>query len=186
MTSNQFSKITPPLKKIILTGGLAAGKTTMARKLHEITQIPTYPLDSVFWEKEGGLKQDIFMEKVQKILDKDQWIMDGSFPNSVTFVPRLEAADIIIYFNLPKYHMLWRLIKRLFKYGNTRRPDITGDKTEASAFWHCTKYMLGFNAQPSLEKVLEYTSIKNVIIIRNHADEKKLIKTFRDLAPESS
>ncbi len=66
------------MKRVLILGPGASGKSTLAARLAEITGLPVIELDKIFW-KPGllPLPRDQWVELQQKLVDEDQWIIDG-------------------------------------------------------------------------------------------------------------
>ena len=107
------------MKKLAVFGNTGGGKSTLSKKLAEITELPLYVLDKIQY-KVGGekVKDQDYQQIHQQILESDEWIIDG-FGCIATLWPRLEAADTLIYVDLPlAIHFMWvskRLITGWYK-----------------------------------------------------------------------
>ena len=106
-------------KKIVIFGRPGGGKSTFALKLHRLTKIPIYHLDRHFFEanwKERDYRQ--FLNDQRWMVDSSSWIIDGNSLRSLEM--RYRRADLVLYFNLPRFICYWRIFKRLYK----KDPDI--------------------------------------------------------------
>jgi adenylate kinase family enzyme len=66
------------MKRVVVLGRGASGKSTLARLLGEITGLPVIELDKVFWRP--GLvstPRDQWVVVQEKLVEKNGWIMDG-------------------------------------------------------------------------------------------------------------
>ncbi len=102
--------------------GISAGvgKSTFARRLGEQLEIEVFHLDAYHW-KPGWVEapREEFADAQRKIVGNESWIIEGNY--SSTFDIRFEAADTIIYLELPLYLCLFRVLNRwLTNLGNTR------------------------------------------------------------------
>lgn len=166
-------------KKISIIGCPASGKTTMSNYLGKLLGIPVYHLDKIFWKEKGGIKQDVFIKHQDDILQKDEWIIDGHFWKSKTFDIRLNASDIIIFFDFPKRIIYYRLLKRVIKnYGKERSDMPEGQKTFFD--WNLIKYIWSYSSDDIIKKVLEHRENKQIFILRRIRDEKELIEKMTD------
>jgi adenylate kinase family enzyme len=166
-------------KKISIIGCPASGKTTMSNYLGKLLGIPVYHLDKIFWKEKGGIKQDVFIKHQDDILQKDEWIIDGHFWKSKTFDIRLNASDIIIFFDFPKRIIFWRLLKRILNNYGRERPDMPrGTKTFFD--WNLIKYIWGYSSDDVITKVMEYGEGKQIFILKGVGDEKELIRKMTD------
>ncbi|NJN56405.1 MAG: adenylate kinase [Leptolyngbyaceae cyanobacterium SL_5_9] len=101
------------MKKVAVFGNAGGGKSTLSRKLSEITGLPLYILDKVKYQP-GGIEvsQEDYKRIHQEILLSDQWIIDG-FGCMETLWPRLDQADTLIYVDLSISVHFWWVTKRL-------------------------------------------------------------------------
>ena len=66
------------MKRVLIVGPGASGKSTLAARLGEITGLPVIELDKVFW-RPGLLPtpRDQWVELQQRLIENKQWIIDG-------------------------------------------------------------------------------------------------------------
>ena len=106
------------MKRVAVFGNAGGGKSTLARRVAELTGVPLYVVDMMQF-RAGGAKvpHDEFLQAHADLLRRDEWIIDG-FGNVATAWERFAAADTLIYVDLPLLtHYRWvtkRLIKGLF------------------------------------------------------------------------
>jgi len=100
------------MKKVAVFGNAGGGKSRISRQIANITGLPLHVLDKVQY-KPGGIpiSPDEFKQAHQKILESDQWIIDG-FGNLEVLWQRLNIADTLIYIDLPIYLHFWWVTKR--------------------------------------------------------------------------
>lgn len=86
--------------KIIIIGSPGSGKSTFARKLRDITDIPLHYLDMI-WHKPDrtNISQEEFDTQLNDILQKDRWIIDGNYQR--TLESRLEKCDTVFLMDFP-------------------------------------------------------------------------------------
>jgi adenylate kinase family enzyme len=101
------------MKRVVILGRGASGKSTLARRLGEITGLPVIDLDKVFWQ--AGLlatPRDKWMALQEKLVTEDGWIMDGDLGPYDAVEVRLRAADTIIFLDFSLIRCAWRAIRR--------------------------------------------------------------------------
>lgn len=106
------------MKKIAVIGKPANGKSTLSKELALATGIKLYPLDSVLYKQNGEeVNRKSYEEFHESIISYDEWIIEGFGPmNSLdSFNRRLEAADTLIYIDLPYFVTYWLVTKRFLK-----------------------------------------------------------------------
>lgn len=83
------------MKKVIIIGCSGAGKSTFARKLRDITNLPLFYLDMI-WHKpdKTHISREAFDEKLQEIIQQEEWIMDGNYGRTL----ELEWKRVTQYF----------------------------------------------------------------------------------------
>lgn len=103
------------MKKVAVFGKPGSGKSTLCKALASATGMPLYQLDSIEYNKDGErVGRPVFDEAHERILSSESWIIDGLGPLNA-FNQRLEAADTLIYVDLPYRASYWFVIKRLLK-----------------------------------------------------------------------
>ena len=66
------------MKKVAIFGNTGGGKSTLARRLAELTRLPLYPLDLIQYRPGGGeVPRQDYLRAHADLLDKDEWIIDG-------------------------------------------------------------------------------------------------------------
>lgn len=101
-------------KRIMIFGRSGSGKSTFALALHRSLHLPLYHLDKYFFE-ENWQERDYqeFLRIQQAIVDGDLWIIDGNCTKSLAM--RYNKADLVLYFNYPRWLCYFRVCKRLCK-----------------------------------------------------------------------
>jgi len=66
------------MKRVAVFGNTGGGKSTLARRLADITRLPLYPLDLIQF-KPGGAKvpHEEYLTAHAELLRRDEWIIDG-------------------------------------------------------------------------------------------------------------
>jgi len=103
------------MRRVAVFGKPGGGKSTLGKRLSAVTGIKLCSLDLIEYKKNG--ERVLFEEYSNKHADwigSDSWIIDGLGPLE-SFWLRLEAADTLIYVDLPYYVHYWWVTKRLLK-----------------------------------------------------------------------
>ena len=111
------------MDRIAIIGSPGAGKSTLARKLGRKLKIQVVHLDRNFWLP--GWKQkprSVRIGILQDCVRKRQWIIEGTYLDLSE--PRLDAADAIIFLDIPFFICLYRIIKRHFQCQGRHRHDL--------------------------------------------------------------
>lgn len=108
------------MERVVIIGCGGAGKSTLARQLGQMLQIPVVHLDKLFW-RPGWVQvsKEEFDRLHRQELAKERWIMDGNFDR--TMEERLARCDTVIYLDFSRAACLWGVAKRIFTtYGKVR------------------------------------------------------------------
>jgi adenylate kinase family enzyme len=106
------------MKKVAVFGNAGGGKSTLARRLAELTRLPLHPVDTIKFRAGGGeVPHEKHLEAHAEILSRDERIIDG-FGCVASAWTRFSAADTLIYIDLPLFtHYKWvtkRFMRGLF------------------------------------------------------------------------
>lgn len=101
------------MQKVAVFGNAGGGKSTLSRKLSEMTGLPLHVLDKIKYQP-GGVEvpSEDYQCIHQQILKTDRWIIDG-FGSIETLWPRFDEADSLVFIDLPLYVHSWWVTKRM-------------------------------------------------------------------------
>ena len=97
----------------MIFGRPGSGKSTFALALHKAVGIPLHHLDKHFYEANWVERNyQEFMQIQQSIVEQNKWIIDGN--NTKSLELRYSHANLVLYFNYPRWLCYLRTFKRLF------------------------------------------------------------------------
>jgi adenylate kinase family enzyme len=141
------------MKRVVILGRGASGKSTLAARLGEITGLSVIELDRVFWQP--GLvatPRDQWVVVQQKLVAEEGWIMDGDLGRNDVVEVRLRAADTIILLDFSFIRCAWRTIRR---------------SHERADFW---RWLLAYRWQSRpilIEAIAKHSANANLHVFRN-------------------
>ena len=98
------------MKKIIVIGTSASGKTTLATRLASQFKLKLIDLDEYFWLENWTTKsKEDFHQSIRDAIASECWVVSGNY-NSTSHLTWHEA-DTIIWLNYPDRLIYWRFIK---------------------------------------------------------------------------
>jgi len=111
------------MERILILGSSGSGKSTFARVLGPILELPVIHLDRHYW-KPGwvGTPEAEWQQIVHHLTQRERWIIDGNYRTTLDM--RLQVADTVIFLDLPPWLCAMRAMKRRFQYRNGQRPDM--------------------------------------------------------------
>lgn len=170
-------------RKIAVIGATGSGKSVLARTLGQITGIPVYHLDSLYWKPAWAPSLAAEWEALQRqLVQRDAWIMDGMYTQSLSI--RLASCDTIIFLDFPRWLTTYRVIKRgLFYHGKTR-PDLAPGCPEHLT-WQYIAFAWTFskNKRPHvLSQILKFPE-KNLIALTSPQDAQALLSRVKEGLP---
>ena len=169
-------------QKIAIVGCAGSGKSTLARKLARIYDLPLFHLDCLFWKPGWNARSKHDFLYIQKVLiQKEQWIIDGNYRSTMHY--RINAADLIIYLDFPRYLCLFRALKRAIVNRNRNRPDLTHGCYERldRDFFAFLKWIWHYptRSRPNTYKMLQsIQSQKQILIFRTPLSLKNYLSSL--------
>lgn len=110
--------------KILIIGCAGSGKTTLAKKIHGLTNIPLVHMDRFYWKENWEKITDKeWEEKVRSFCQSESWVMDGNYTSTLSL--RMKFATSVILLDIPRWKCLLRVIIRRFRFfHNKKRCDL--------------------------------------------------------------
>ncbi|HXY98360.1 MAG TPA: hypothetical protein VEI03_00075 [Stellaceae bacterium] len=103
------------MKKVAVFGNTGGGKSTLAKRLADLTRLPLYPLDLIQYRVGGGKVPDQeYLKAHADLLRQDEWIIDG-YGSVASAWERFTVADTLVYIDLPLFTHYWWVTKRLIE-----------------------------------------------------------------------
>ena len=163
--------------KIHIIGCSGTGKTYLAKKLSNKYNIPRYDLDNIYWDNSSEkYETKTEFEKrdklLQKILEKDSWIIEGIYYKWLE--QSFKNADIIYILDLPKYIYKFRIIKRFIK----RKLRLEAGKKETlKSLLNLLKWTDKFQNENMKEIIKIFEKYKEKVhFIKNKNEIKKILE----------
>ena len=153
-------------KKIIVIGPSGAGKSYFSKQLANITNLPLYHLDNLFWKQDKThITREEFDEKLFELLKQDKWIIDGDY--SRTYELRIKSADTIFFLDFPLEDALKGVEQRIGK----PRDDIPWKEDSFDPEfkqWIIDWYK---NTQPWVNHLIDkYKDLKQIVVFKSRKE----------------
>jgi adenylate kinase family enzyme len=106
-------------ERIVVVGPASSGKSTLAKQLGEMLQLPVVELDALYWQSGWiGSSDEEFAIRVAAATGRDAWIADGHYERVWPIL--WSRADSVIWLDLPLRILLWRGFTRSLRRLRTR------------------------------------------------------------------
>lgn len=152
----------------MIIGCCGAGKSTLARRLHALTNLPLVHLDQHYWQPNWvEPSKAVWTQQVKELVVDNQWIIDGNYSGTMDI--RFAKADTIIFMDYPRWTCLGRVLKRIFRHHGKVRPDMPEGCRERFDL-PFLQYVFGFkkHKRPAILRQLAALSAdKKVIVLKN-------------------
>lgn len=100
--------------RMAIFGNAGGGKSTLARRLREITGLPLTAIDAIQYTGSGPVAKEEYRRVHAALMREDAWIIDG-FGDAETAWERFALADTLVHVDLPLALHRWWVTKRLLK-----------------------------------------------------------------------
>lgn len=101
------------MQRVVMLGRGGAGKTTAARELGALLDVPVIELDQVFWSGElTPTPPQQWAARQSELAAAECWVMDGDLGPCDVLVPRLARADTVVILDFGLLRCVWRAVRR--------------------------------------------------------------------------
>lgn len=166
------------MQKIVVIGSPGSGKSTFAPALARRLSLPIYHLDALYW-KPGWVETPHGEWRALQIdlVAQDCWVIDGNYSSTIDI--RLEAADTVIFFDMPRWLCVWRATRRVLHYRGKQRPDMAPGCYERidRQFLEFLLYIWTFKTRqrPAIWEKLAALKDKRAVILRTPAQARAFL-----------
>lgn len=168
------------MSRVAVFGNAGGGKSTLARRLAELTGLPLHVIDMMQFRPGGApVPHDEYLAAHAALLGQDRWIIDG-FGSVASAWERFAAADTLVYVDLPLLtHYRW--VTRRFVKGLVANPE---GWPERSPLWAST--LSGYRVVGSCHRTLtpryrtlvaESAHAKRVHHLRSSGEIRSFLRT---------
>lgn len=163
------------MKKVIIIGCPGSGKSTFARKLKAITNLPLYHLDMMYWnEDKTTVPKEVFDARLKVVMENSEWIIDGNYARTMEM--RIKECDTVFFLDYPTDICIKGIEKRK---GQVRSdmPWVEDSYTDDEFISFIKKY--NFENRPKVIGLLEKYSSKNIIIFNSRLDAENYLSDLK-------
>ncbi len=162
------------MQKVIVIGCPGAGKSTFSKKLHQLTDLPLFHLDLLYWNSDRTtVSKAVFIERLNNVLKLDRWIIDGNYSSTIEL--RMKECDTVFFLDFPVEVCLDGVKQRQGK----ARSDMPWTETEDDDEF--LEFIRSYNTEsrPEVTELLKRYCDKEIIIFRSRQDVENYLNDLR-------
>ena len=176
------------MKKVAVFGNAGGGKSTVARRLAEITGLPLIVLDILQFpegyrsDRDGGgkISDEQYSKLHSEILDRPEWVIDG-YGSIASAWERFALADTLVYVDLPLAMHYWGVTKRLTKGLFKTPPGWPGNSPvlQSSFSSYRVVWLCHTRLTPRYRKLIAESSSKRLHHLRSYAEMSRFLEAVQ-------
>jgi adenylate kinase family enzyme len=168
--------------RIAIMGCGGSGKSHLARELGTRLGITPVHLDARYYDQDWKpLDQEEFAALQRDLVAAPRWIIDGNYAS--TLPVRLQAADTVIFLDLPGWACLLGILQRQVRHGGGQH-QTNGEYNRIT--WNFVRYIIGYRKTmaPRVRSLIaEHTDGAQVIILRSRRTARRYLATVPARSP---
>lgn len=172
------------MKRVIVIGSGGAGKSTLAREIGSILDLPVIHLDREHWRPNWTEPpKDEWRRRVVELVSGDRWVIDGNFGGTMDI--RMAACDTVVFLDFPRLTCTYRVIKRRLTYHNRSRPDM-GEGCNEKLDLEFLSWVWNFSKRSKLaleERLKDLGAGKAIIRLRTPKEVRRFVARLRGPDP---
>ncbi|MQY31107.1 P-loop NTPase family protein [Nocardia aurantia] len=165
------------MDRIAILGCGGSGKTYLANRIAALLDLPLTHLDAVYYDLQWKpLPQNDFAQRQHELVAPQRWLIEGNHAGTLPI--RLQAADTVIFLDLPATTCLTGILQRRLRYRG-------GQHTEAGVYdritWNFFRYIWGYRhtMRPRVrELIAEHGTHARLITLTSRRGIRRFLRTL--------
>jgi adenylate kinase family enzyme len=168
--------------RIAIMGCGGSGKSHLARELGTRLGITPVHLDARYYDQDWKpLGREAFAGLQRDLVAAPRWIIDGNYASTLPI--RLQAADTVIFLDLPGWACLLGILQRQVRHGGGQH-QANGEYNRIT--WNFVRYIIGYRKTmaPRVGTLIaEHADGAQVIILRSRRAASRYLATVPAASP---
>ncbi len=164
------------MDRIAIIGCGGSGKSRLARALGDTLGITPVHLDGLYYDRDWKpLDKEQFAALQRELVAEPRWIIDGNYASSLP--TRLEAADTVIFLDLPAWACLRGIFQRRLRHGGGQH-DAIGVYDRIT--WNFIRYIAGYRKKmaPRVRQLIaDHAGDAQVVVLRSRRAARRYLAT---------
>ena len=169
------------MDRIAIMGCGGSGKSHLARELGARLGITPVHLDARYYDQDWKpLDQEAFADLQRDLVASPRWIIDGNYASTLPI--RLQAADTVIFLDLPGWVCLLGILQRQVRHGGGQQAN--GEYNRIT--WNFARYIIGYRKTmaPRVRSLIaEHASGAQVVTLRSRRAASRYLATVPATSP---
>jgi adenylate kinase family enzyme len=181
-------------ERINVIGTSGSGKTTFARELAELLNLPCYEMDQLFWKPDWQeSSDDELFGRVHEVTSRSRWVLDGNYSRTipikwkeVQLVIWLDPSFVRTVFQVTKRTIRRSLIQQEIWPGTGNRESLRKAflSNDSIIWWAITTHRNNRNKYSSIVSLPAYSHIC-FIRFNSRVGVASFLKGLREVAEQS-
>jgi adenylate kinase family enzyme len=160
--------------RIAIIGCGGSGKSHLACMLGGLAGITPVHLDGLYYDRDWKpLDKEQFVARQRDLVAAPRWIIDGNYASTLPI--RLQAADTVVFLDLPAWACLWGVVQRRLRHGGGQHHEIgVYDRIT----WNFLRYIAGYRRQmaPRVRQLIaSHAAHAQVVVLRNRRAVRRFL-----------
>lgn len=164
------------MDRIAVIGCGGSGKTFVANQLATLLELPLTHLDAEYYDSNWNpLAQDEFAQLQRRLVSGAKWLIEGNYASTLPI--RLEAADTVIFLDLPGITCLAGILQRRMRYRGGQHTNGVYDRIT----WNFVRYIWGYrkSMRPRVAALIaEHGPHAQLITLSSRRQTKQFLRTL--------
>lgn len=172
------------MERVAVVGCGGSGKSYVARELGRLLDLPVIHMDAVYFDDQWNPLPIERFEAVQReLVAAPRWVMDGNYNSTIDI--RLQAANTVVFMNLPTHVCPWGILSRQLRHGpGQNHQNGVYNRITRDVLW----YVLGYRRKMRprvLAKIEEHASHARLITLTGRGHTRRFLRQVASGAARS-